>query len=149
MSNTVGFNIMIFGVAAMQFTEQARFVEHLTQRLTDSRSKLNLLKQHYHLPEHVKRNIAISVVASDASDALARLLAYLLDNPGARTDHISRDCAIGNVSDTHRKKRALLVLDRLGLAVKCRELPACNRFGGLGTIGHLFIITVDNRYEDN
>ena len=133
----------------MQFAEQAQFVENLKQRLTDSQLRLDLLKQHYHLPDNVKRNIAISAATSNASAALARLIAYLLDNPGARTDHISRDCAIGNVSDTHKKAPALLKLGRLGLAIHCKTLPACNRFGVPTTIGHLFVTTTDNRYEDN
>jgi hypothetical protein len=70
---------------------------------------------------------------------LARLVLFLISNNGSRSDTISSSQAIGNVSDTYTKPKQKEQLRQLGLIINCEILPACNRFGALTSIGHLFI----------
>jgi len=70
---------------------------------------------------------------------LERLVLFLIAHNGSRSDTISASQAIGNVSDTYTKPKQKEQLRQLGLVINCEILPACNRFGALTSIGHLFI----------
>jgi len=125
----------------MQQFSHAHLLEQFNQRLTESQLKLDLLKQQYHLTEQEKKAVSVRVACSENTPpSLKRLVVYLLDNPGARSDAISRDCAIGNVSDCWTTPSRQLALKRLGVAIRCEVLPSCNRFGAPTKIGHLFLV---------
>lgn len=66
-----------------------------------------------------------------------RALKFLFSNQGARTDTISAQCAVGNVSDAFigLRKRHTSLLDNIGLSVSCKNVKAMNRFGRKTTIG--------------
>jgi len=84
------------------------------------------------------------VIDSHLPANLERLVLFLFDNPGSRTDAISSAVAIGNVSDTYTKPRTKEQLKQLGLEITCVVLPACNRYGAATVIGHLFIKPLPN-----
>lgn len=70
-----------------------------------------------------------------------RLVNYISKNQGARTDHISRDIAIGNVSDA--AIRANPLLRELGLEIQCKVVKSVNRYNEYTIIGRWFLVVVD------
>lgn len=124
----------------MQQFSHAHLMEQFSQRLTESQLKLDLLKQQYHLSADDKARIHAIVEKHALPPSLKRLLIYLIDNPGSRSDAVARDCAIGNVSDAWTPPRRQQILKRMGLNIRCEVLPSCNRFGAPTTIGHLFLM---------
>jgi hypothetical protein len=74
-----------------------------------------------------------------------RALKFLFSNQGARTDIISAQCAVGNVSDTFigLRKRHTSLLDNIGLSVSCKNVKAMNRFGRKTTIGTWWLEIAD------
>jgi hypothetical protein len=118
----------------------------LKNRLDQARSELEKHKRNLDLP-HPPASLFEQVEASDIAPALKRLTLYVLDNQGARSDRISADCAIGNVSDVHTQPIRIAQLKALGLSIRCVTIKSCNRFGEFTVIGHLFIRpTQDNQH---
>ena len=113
-------------------------LEALKERLHQSKLKLIEIKHQLDLPP-APAEFKHTVKKSCLPPALERLVLFLLDNQGARTDVISRKVAIGNVSDCYRKKGRLEDLRRIGVEITCKTLPSLNRFGAPTIIGHLFI----------
>ena len=74
-----------------------------------------------------------------------RALKFLFSNQGARTDTISAQCAVGNVSDTFigLRKRHTSLLNSIGLSVSCKNVKAMNRFGRKTTIGTWWLEIAD------
>jgi hypothetical protein len=118
----------------------------LQNRLDQARSELEKHKRNLDLP-HPPASLFEQVEASNIAPALKRLALYVLDNQGARSDRISADCAIANVSDIHTPPARKAMLAALGLSIRCVTIKSCNRFGEFTVIGHLFIRpTKDNQH---
>ena len=88
---------------------------------------------------------------SGISFSCYRCVRFLFANQGARTDLISSQCAVGNVSDTFIgfKKRHTKQLERIGLSVTCENVKAMNRFGKKTTIGTWWLEVADpDKWEE-
>jgi len=72
-----------------------------------------------------------------------RLITYLWENNGARTDEISAKVAIGNVSDAASRPASIHAQEALGLAIMCEVYPSLNRYGQAGTIGRWWLSVTD------
>lgn len=121
-------------------------LDHLTDRLKTSEIKLNSTIERLDLPQ-VPSMLVEQVENADIPENLQRLILALLKQQGSRSDVLSATCAIGNISDTWSKPKRLILLDLLNLKISCKLFKACNRFGSLTTMGHLFIEpTVKNEH---
>ena len=104
--------------------------------------KLNLAKKTAHS--------GIPSVTKDQHSRLSRLngyaayrmVDYLINNQGARTDAISRDVAIRNPPDVVMKARPQL--NRLGLDITCEMMATQNRYGKATVIGTWWLRVVDH-----
>jgi len=72
-----------------------------------------------------------------------RLITYLWENNGARSDEISARVAIGNVSDAASRPAARDAQQELGLAIMCEVCPSINRYGQSGSIGRWWLSVTD------
>jgi len=70
-----------------------------------------------------------------------RLVTYLQRNQGQRTDAVSRDIAIANVSDVVMKERQ--GLHSMGLDIECKMLSAVNRYNVPIRIGTWWLSVID------
>lgn len=84
---------------------------------------------------------------SGLSDSCCRAVLFLFDNQGARTDTISANCAIGNVSDCFigPKGSNTQKLNNLGLEVECDKVIAMNRFNRKTHIGTWWLKVIDEQ----
>ena len=82
---------------------------------------------------------------SGLSDSCCRAVLFLFDNQGARTDTISANCAVGNVSDCFigLKGSNTQKLNNLGLEVECDKVIAMNRFNRKTHIGTWWLKVID------
>lgn len=118
--------------------EDNKAIELLKTRLTQSKIVLALECQNLNLAPVTAEQRRL---VSDATmpHALKRLVLFLMDNQGSRTDVISSAVAIANVSDTHTPSNRIAALNSLGLEIECKVLAACNRYGDFTVIGHLWL----------
>ena len=118
--------------------EENKAIELLKTRLTQSKIVLALECKNLNLAPVTAEQRQL---VNDATlpPALKRLVLFLMDNQGSRTDVIASACAIGNTSDTHTPPKRIAVLNSLGLEIECKVLPACNRYGDFTVIGHLWL----------
>mgnify|MGYP000645731329 CR=1 FL=1 len=110
----------------------------LQDRLKQSSIQLVEIKSQLDIPPVTQEQIQ-KVQDAKLPKALKRLVFFLFENQGARSDVISANCAIGNVSDVHTPDKRVAMLEALGLKIECKTLKACNRYGEFTIIGHLFI----------
>jgi len=73
-----------------------------------------------------------------------RIVCFLWENNGARTDQIAASVSINNVSDSASRPAAKDSLDALGLAIRCEVYPNINRFDQAGTIGRWWLTIEDH-----
>ena len=118
--------------------EENKAIELLKTRLTQSKIVLALECKNLNLAPVTAEQRQL---VNDATipPALKRLVLFLADNQGSRTDVISAAVAIGNVSDTYTPPNRMAALISLGLEIECKVLPACNRYGDFTVIGHLWL----------
>ena len=118
----------------------------LETRLADSKKQQTKITQALDLPP-APQALREQVKAASLAPNFERLVLFLFDHQGARSDFISSSIAIGNVSDTWTKPAHKKALEDLGLKINCKALPSVNRFGMATTIGHLWIRpATDNQY---
>ena len=123
--------------------QQLDSIALLKNRLIQSAQELEAEKSRLNLPPVTTEQIEL-VQAAKIPSSLKRLILFLFDNQGSRTDTIAADCALGNVSDVHTPPNRITTLRSLGLRIDCITLKACNRFGEFTVIGHLFIKPLPN-----
>jgi hypothetical protein len=86
-----------------------------------------------------------ALVDSQITFACYRGIKFLWANQGSRTDVISPQCAIGNLSDTFIgfEKRNTCLLDKIGLRVVCERQKDMNRYGMKTVIGIWWLTIAD------
>jgi hypothetical protein len=125
--------------------QEFKAIHLLKARLDQARSDLATKTSQLNLPP-VTEEQKLLVYTSEIPYSLQRLILHLFDNQGSRTDVIAQACALGNVSDCHTPTSRIATLKKLGLKIECHQMKACNRFGELTTMGHIFIIPLpDNK----
>jgi hypothetical protein len=118
--------------------KETNAMDLLKNRLSQASAELAAKTTQLDLPP-VTEEQKLLVYQANIPHSLQRLIIYLFDNQGSRTDTIAQTCALGNVSDCHTPLNRIAALQKLGLRIDCHQLKACNRFGEFTTMGHLFI----------
>ena len=114
------------------------------QKLNEQAAITNQKKVELHSPSITPTQRA-ALYHSGLSDSCCRGVLFLFENQGARTDVISANCAVGNVSDCFigLKGSNTQKLGNLGLEVKCDKVIAKNRFNRKTHIGTWWLKVVD------
>lgn len=113
-------------------------IRTLQTRLDAAKNQQLQITQSLDLPP-APQALREQIESANLAPNLERLILFLFDHQGSRTDYISSSVAIGNVSDTWSRSASKHALESLGLQITCKLLPSVNRYGMATTIGHLWI----------
>ena len=91
----------------------------------------------------LNREQKLALVDVGLMPSCIRILEYLFNvQQGARTDTLSRHCAVLNVSDVFMKNRSTLEIS-LGLTVVCETVKSKNRYDVKTVIGTWWVFVID------
>lgn len=113
--------------------------DKFAQKVQKARAELEAKRRTNQFPpitpeQHLRLGLTLTA-------AQYRLVRRLMDSNGVRTDELTRNCAICNISDTARK--ANFELERMGLRLACQVIPDVNRYGHMTQIGVWWLSVVD------